>query len=60
VNRAELQITAGSKENKVEFNQNYALNQDTIELTRFKAITSAIKEVLANHDNLPQSDCLYL
>lgn len=58
--KTELQITAGNETNKIEFWQNYEFNHNTPELKRFKAIVSAIDEVLTHYDNLPQTDCRYL
>jgi hypothetical protein len=59
--KAELQITSTNGEtNKVEFRQNYALNHNNAaELKRFKAIVSAIDEVLSHYGNLPRPDCVY-
>jgi hypothetical protein len=55
-----LEVQAGGKTKKIEFNQNYALNHDNAELDRFMQVVNTIKDILDDYENLPESDCAHL
>lgn len=58
--RMTLQVTANGESKKIDFVQSYAMNNDNAQLNRFMAIVGSIDNVLANYENLPQTDCVYL